>query len=103
LETFDEFIFNETLRNPALSLEDALDAYIDKYSLRQSRSVNEPFLVTDKRTKLKVLEDSIFSNPENCDAPEIVAYIDMLRAMVNSFEKLRPEVLEKIHSSEKNL
>ena len=53
------FIFNETLRNPALSLEDALDAYIDKYSLRQSRSVNEPFLVTDKRTKLKVLEDSI--------------------------------------------
>jgi len=101
-EPFETFLMNSSIRNPSESLESALDAYIKKYSLRVSHSLEEPALITDKRTKLKVLEESAFSDSANCDAPEVAAYIHSLRAMVVMFDTLSPEALDAMKRKEQN-
>jgi hypothetical protein len=101
-ESFDSFMMNESLQNPALSLEDALDLYIEKYSLAIRHSLDEPKMVTEKRTKLKILEDSLFSDPENCNDPQVHQYIANLRMFVETLDSLPPEALEAIKKRKEN-
>jgi hypothetical protein len=101
-ESFDSFMMNEILQNPALSLEDALDLYIEKYSLAIRHSLDEPKMVTEKRTKLKILEDSLFSEPKNCNDPQVHQYLANLRMFVESFNSLSPEILKGIKKREEN-
>ena len=86
--------------NPALSLEDALDFYIERYSLQIQHSFDEPNFVIEKRTKLKILEESLLSDPENFDAPELHQYINDLRILVETFNSLSPEALKAMKKKE---
>ncbi len=91
---------NSALSNPSVSLEEVLDLYIRKYSLRVSRSLNEPFVVTDKRTKLQILEESAFANPTISEGADIRAYIQTLRGLVAMFDQLAPETLAAMKEKE---
>ena len=95
-ESFESFMMNESLQNPALSLEEALNLYIEKYSLAIRHSLDEPKMVIEKRTKLKILEDSIFSDPKNCNYPQLHQYIANLRMFVEALNSLSPEALKEI-------
>lgn len=99
-ESFESFMMSESLQNPALSLEDALDLYIEKYQLAIRHSLDEPKMVTEKRTKLKILEDSLFSDPKNCNNPQFNQYIANLRVFVETFNSLSPEALKAIKKRE---
>lgn len=81
-------------------MEDALDLYIEKYSLAIRHSLDEPQMITEKRTKLKILEDSLFSDPEYCKDPQLCQYIDNLRMFVESFNSYSPELLKAIKNRE---
>ena len=99
-EPFDLFLMHEILQNPDLNL-DALDMYIKKYSLEIRYSLDEPKILTEKRTKLKILEECSFSDPKNCDYPQLHQYINCLRIFVEGFKSFTPEMLKALKEREK--
>jgi hypothetical protein len=101
-ESFDLFFVNEYRQNPALNLEDALDMYIKKYSLVIRHSLDEPKMITDKRTKLRILEESDLSNTKYCNSSQFHQYITELRMFVEALNSLSPEALRAVKKREEN-
>ena len=57
-------------------------------------------MITNKRTKLAILEESIFADSALCESPEVQAYIQTLRGLVSMFDTLSPEVLAAMKQKE---
>lgn len=89
------------MRDPSLSLEDALNEYIRTYRLAVRASLDEPAKVTAVRTKLQILEESILSDPELCRIDQVQTYVDVLRSNVAMFDSLSP-VLKRMKEKERN-
>ena len=99
-ESFTLFLMCETRANPALNLEDALDMYIEKYSLQIQHSLEEPSFITEKRTKLMILEEARESDPGIFDAPELQRYINSLQIFVETMNSLPPEAIKHMKKDE---
>jgi len=62
VQDFDTWFYNDTMRNPHGSLEDALQRYIKQFNISIRHELDEPEEITYARTKLKILESSIFGD-----------------------------------------
>jgi hypothetical protein len=93
-ELFQSFLFHETITNPSLNLEDALNLYIKKYNLMIRTCIDEPENISVIRTKLQILEEMLLVEPEFRQNSQIADYVNNLRMMVDAFNSLTPECLK---------
>lgn len=99
-ENFESFLSDCCMQNPSLNLEEALNQYVQKYDLAVRHSLDEPTVVSDARTKLHILEESIFSDPENLPDKQFQDYLASLQETVRMFDSLPPEVLKHMKEKE---
>jgi len=78
--------------NPSISIEEVLEQYIEKYNLAEPLHLDEPRKATIARTKLRILEESSFSDPKNCLDPAFQNYLLGLRSLVQMYDTMSPEV-----------
>jgi len=103
-EPFDLFVLKRTCDDPSLNLEDALNQYIKKYRLAICDSLDEPGVITDARTKLRILDERFSEDdPEEGSSPDekLENYLKTLRATVRMYDSLPPEVLKRMKEKEK--
>lgn len=84
-EPFESFM-NERLH---LSIEAVLTEYIKKYNLAVRFHLDEPEKITAARTKLHILEETVFADPKNCDDPDFQVYLTALRVAVTGYDRIR--------------
>jgi hypothetical protein len=95
-ELFQSFLFHETINNPALSLDDALNLYIKKHNLMIRTCLDEPENISVIRTKLKIMEEMLSVEPEFRQNSQVADYVANLRRMVDAFNSLTPECLKRM-------
>ena len=93
-ESFHSFLFHETINNPSLNLDDALNLYIEKYHLMIRAHLDEPENISIVRTKLQILEEMLSLEPEFGQDPQVMGYVTKLRLFVDGINSLSPECLK---------
>ena len=97
---FEHFLLVKGQQNPSISLEQVLNQYIQEYDLAVRHSIDEPQEITSARTKLSIMEDSIFANPANHSDQQIIQYIESLRVLVEAYNSLPPQALKIMKEKE---
>lgn len=88
---FEIWMMEKSIQNPTLSLEDALNQYISTFNLSVRRDIDEPERIALARTKIKVLENSVFGDPKNMTDGQVQNYLEGLKALLTMYEMLDPE------------
>lgn len=96
-ELFQSFLFHETINNPSLNLDDALNLYIEKHSLMIRTCLDEPENVSVIRTKLQIMEEMVSAEPDFGQNSQITEYVANLRRAVDAFNSLTPECLKHMN------
>jgi hypothetical protein len=100
-EDFESFMMNEGLTNPTINIEDVLEKYIAKYNLSIRKFPDEPDKAVTARTKLQILEGSIFADPKDCPDPQFQNYLQGLRSLVQVHDTMSPELRKRMKEKEK--
>jgi hypothetical protein len=95
-ELFQSFLFHETMNNPSLNLDDALNLYIKKHNLMIRNCLDEPEYISVIRTKLQIMEEMLSVEPDFGQNSQIVNYVANLHRMVDAFNSLTPECLKRM-------
>jgi hypothetical protein len=82
-------------------LEEVLSAYISRYQLTVRQSLDEPESITGARTRLQILEETVFVDPELCPDPQVQEYIAVLRGNVSMADELHPDILAAMKARER--
>jgi hypothetical protein len=91
---FETWMLEQTLANPKASLGDLLDRYIARYRVCVRATLDEPASITAARTKLQLMEATVFADPKNCPDPQLHTYLDTLRLVVSTYDNGTPELRE---------
>lgn len=95
-ELFESFLSHETINNPSLNLDDALNLYIKKYNLMIKTCLDEPEYISIIRTKHQIIEEMLSVEPEFGQKPQFMDYVSHLRSTVDAFNSLPPESLKRM-------
>jgi hypothetical protein len=95
-ELFQSFLFHETINDPSLNLDDALNLYIKKHNLMIRTCLDEPENISVIRTKLQIMEEMLSVEPEFVQNSQIADYVANLRRAVDAFNSLTPECLKRM-------
>ena len=99
---FESFLREYSEQNRRTSLEDVLSHYIARYDLTVRNSLDEPESVSAARTRLQILEGSVFADPASCPDPQIQEYISVLRTNVQMADELHPDILAAMRARQRN-
>ena len=91
---FESWMLEQTLANPTVSLGDLLDRYIARYNVSVRATLDEPASITAARTKLQLMEATVFADPKHCPDPKLHAFLDSLRMVVTTYDTATPELRE---------
>jgi hypothetical protein len=97
---FESFLMEQSMQNRRLSLEDALAEYIARYRLVVRKLLDEPESISKARTRLQILEETMFADPTLCPDEQIQAYIAVLRSQVQMGDELNPDILAAMRARE---
>jgi hypothetical protein len=89
------------MQNPNENLEQTLTEYISRYKLTLRKSLDEPASISAARTRLQILEETVFADPKLCPDPQVQEYISVLRANVAMGDKLPPAILKAMKARER--
>jgi hypothetical protein len=91
---FESWMLEQTLANPSVSLGDLLDRYIAQYNISIRATLDEPPSITTARTKLQLMETTVFADPQHCPDPQLHVFLDSLRMVVTTYDTASPELRE---------
>jgi hypothetical protein len=92
----DTWMAEQTLANPTISLDELLNRYIAKYNVCVRATLDEPAFVTAARTKLQLMETTVFANPEHSPDPQLEAFVAGLHFIVITYDSASPEMREAL-------
>jgi hypothetical protein len=98
---FESFLMEPSMQNPRLSLEDALADYIARYRLVVRKYLDEPDSISRARTRLQILEETVFADVALCPDEQVQAYIAALRTQVAMGDELHPDILAAMRARER--
>jgi hypothetical protein len=98
---FESFLLERITQNPHISLEDTLTDYIARYRLNFRKSLDEPESISAARTRLQILEETVYADPNLCPYPQLHDYISALRAQVQMGDELHPDILAAMRARER--
>lgn len=98
---FEWFLEERAAQNRDESLEETLAEYIRRYRLNVRVSLDEPERISAARTRLQILEETVFADPKLCPDPQVQAYISALRATVRMGDELHPDILAALKARER--
>ncbi len=98
---FESFLLERTTQHPHISLEDTLTDYIARYRLSVRKSLDEPESISAARTRLQILEETVYADPKLCRYPQLHDYISALRAQVEMGDELHPDILAAMRARER--
>ena len=98
---FESFLREHSAQNRRASLEDVLSEYIARYDLAVRTSLDEPESVSAARTRLQILEGSVFADPALCPDPQVHQYISVLRTNVQMADELDPDILAAMRARQR--
>jgi hypothetical protein len=78
-----------------------LTDYIARYRLSVRKSLDEPESISAARTRLQILEETVYADPKLCSYPQLHDYISALRANVKMADELPPDVLAGMRARER--
>lgn len=88
---FESWAMEKSLRNPNSNLEDLLTEYIRENNIIIRHDLDEPERISLARTKIQIIEQSVFGDPKNMTDDSVSNYLMGLRFTVQSYEMLPAE------------
>ncbi len=100
-QPFVSFMLGMIRLNPAVSVDEVVEAYIREHHLAVPRRPDEPALITMNRAKLQVLEQFVEEHPDyNRNDPHFQTYLTGLRMLVPVLDETPPEMLKHMRERE---
>lgn len=87
-------MFEWLARIPDGNLVDGLEEYIRQFDVRICHSADEPPEITDTRTKLQLLEGSMFLDPKRYEDRTFRLWVASLRMVLKSYDAGSPHMRE---------
>jgi hypothetical protein len=98
--SLDDWMMDQTLANPRANLGDLLDRYIAQYDVTVRATLDEPRSVSDARTKLQLLQSSVFGDTDSYPNPQLQAYKMGLETIIMAYDEADEEIRERLRARE---
>jgi hypothetical protein len=98
--SLDDWIMDQTLANPRANLGDLLDRYIAQYDVTVRVTLDEPRSVFDARTKLQLLQSSVYGDTDSYPNPQLQAYKMGLETIIMAYDEADDEIREHLRARE---
>jgi hypothetical protein len=99
--SLDDWIMDQTLANPHANLGELLDRYIEQYDVSVRATLDEPRSVSDARTKLQLLESSVFGDTDSYPNPQLQAYKMFAETIIMAYDEADEETRELLRERER--
>ena len=99
--SLEDWIMDQTLVNPRASLGDLLDRYIAQYDVTIRATLDEPRSVSDARTKLQLLQSSVFGDTDSYPNPKLQAYKMFAETIIMAYDEADEETRELLRERER--
>ena len=98
--SLEDWIMGQTTK-PRANLCDLLDRYIAQYDVTVRATLDEPRMVSDARTKLQLVQSSVFCDTERYPNPNLEAYKMGLETIIMGYDEADEEIRELLREREK--
>lgn len=98
--SLEDLIIGQTTK-PRANLGDLLDRYIAQYDVTVRATLDEPRMVSDARTKLQLVESSVFYDTSRYPNPKLQAYKMVLETIIMGYDEADEETRELLREREK--
>ena len=98
--SLEDWIMGQTTK-PRANLCDLLDRYIAQYDVTVRATLDEPRMVSDARTKLQLVQSSVFYDTGRYPNPKLQAYKMALETIIMGYDEADEETRELLREREK--